>query len=115
MESKDTTKAKKISHITLVIYIIFMFLASILMFLFWGITLFEINGYIMTKNVILSETFNIIVIDTLILYGIPIITCLVQFFMNRVYFFIQLGIIFVYWILTNSTILFICILEIINH
>ncbi len=116
MESSNVVKAKKIvSYITLGVYIIFMLLASIFMLILWISSFFDINGYIMTKDIIWSETMDTILFDTVFLYGIPLITCIVQFFANRIYFLIQLGIISVHWLLANSVILFIGIAEIANH
>lgn len=111
-------RAKKIiSYITLGVYIIFMFLASILMLgLLIGYS-FDIGDYIIAENgsIIWSEIIAAILFDTVFLYGIPFITCAVQFFTNRIYFIIQLGIVSVHWIFANSIILAISISEIANH
>ena len=106
-------RAKKIiSYITLGVYIIFMLLASIFMLILWISSFFDINGYIMTKDIIWSETMDTILFDTVFLYGIPFITCAVQFFTNRIYFFIQVGIIVFHWLLMNGVVLYITASEI---
>ena len=112
----NTVKIKKIiSYITLAIYVIFMLLTTIFMLILCIRSFFGINGNIMTKDIIWSETIDTIVLDTIVLYSIPFITCIVQFFANRIYFLIQLGIISVHWLLANSIILYIGIMEIVNH
>ncbi len=118
MESRNVIKVKKvISYITLGVYIIFMFLASILMLALLIGYSFDISDYIIAEDgsIIWSEIMGTILFDTVFLYGIPLITCAVQFFTNRIYFIIQLGIVSVHWLFANSIILAIGISEIANH
>ena len=113
MESSDVVKAKKIiSYITLGIYISFMILSSAFMIIFWIICFFSNDGNIMTKDAMWLQTMDIILVDTVVLYSIPIISCIVQFFTNRIYFFIQVGIIVFHWLLMNGVVLYITASEI---
>ena len=107
MESSNVVKAKKIiSYITLGIYIAFMILSSAFICFFCN------NGNIMTKDAMWSQIMDIILVDTVVLYSIPIVSCIVQFFTNRIYFFIQVGIIVFHWLLMNGVILYITVSEV---
>lgn len=106
MESNNVKIKKIISYVILGIYIIFMFLNSVITVILWIFWLFCIKDFEMSKDAVLPYTMQFIATDTLVLYGIPLILSIVQFWINKKYALVQICVILSYWVSTNFGILF---------
>ena len=86
----ESNNVKIISYVILGIYIIFMFLNSVITVILWIFWLFCIKDFEMSKDAVLPYTMQFIATDTLVLYGIPLILSIVQFWINKKYALVQI-------------------------
>ncbi len=86
----------------------FIVLGIFSIFYFWGLIISFILGFVILFDVLCNEPIyeyitpiKLIILDTAILYGIPIITTVIQFFLNKRFFQFQAAFISISWSVLN--------------
>ncbi len=103
MKNADSVKFKNtMAFIVLGIFSIFYFWGLIISFILGFIILFDIFDKPIYEYIM---PIKLIILDTVFLYGIPIITTGIQFFLNKRFFQFQAAFISISWSVLNFIIL----------